>query len=172
MAKSTQLKWVGWFYILFSWSTVVYAAQNDKFLTGMQSIPLESFKYVIIIVGLSGAAATLTKLTKENAPRIRSLPLEIAKDVVTSFAAGVLAFLVAGWVDSSIYAFPFWLHAIFIFLAGWGGGNFLETAFNEGMTQGVVPMFRNFINRVLGRQQEAPAPPPPVTPPVQEETPQ
>lgn len=170
MAQSFQLRFVAWFYIIFCWNTIVYAAENDKFITGMQSIPLESFKYVFGIVALSGAAATLTKLTKENPPKFRSIPLEIIKDVVTSFAAGTLAFLVCGWVDSSIYGFPFWLHAIVIFFAGWGGSNFLETAFNEGMTQGIVPVFRNFINRILGRQVEAPPAPPVV--PAKEETPQ
>lgn len=167
MAKSAQLRLAAWFYILFSWSAVVYAAENDKFLAGMQSIPLESFKYIIIIVALSGAASTLTKLTKRDAPYIKNLSLEIVKDVVTSFAAGVLAFFFAGWVDSSIYAFPFWLHAIVIFLAGWGGGGFLEATFEEGF----IPACRSLMNRLLGRINAA-APPAAPTVPPQEETPQ
>lgn len=148
MAKSLQLKYVLWAYILMSWSVVVYAAERDKFVTGMEAIPYEAFKYVLILVAFAGTAATLAKLTKKDAPPIRNLPLEIAKDTVGSFAAGVFAFLATSWVDAEIYKISFWFQALVIFFSGYGGSQFLASVFSDDFR----PAVSNFIARALGRQ--------------------
>lgn len=161
MAKSFQLKrFAIWFCAFFSWSLVVDAAEKDRFVTGIEAIPFEALKYILIIVAISGSAATLTKLTKENAPIIKNLPLEIVKDAVTSFAAGVFAFLVTSWLDTE----PFWLQASIIFMAGYGGSRLLEAVYADGFTT----VLKNFINRMLGKSMVEP----PSPPAVKEETPQ
>jgi hypothetical protein len=159
VAKS-QLRLVAWIIITIAWSATVVAAEKDRFVTGIEAIPYEALKYVLFIVAISGSAATLTKLTKENAPIIKNLPLELLKDGVTSFAAGVFAFFVTSWQSDFI---PFWLQAVIIFMAGYGGSRFLEAVYADGFTSVV----KNFINRMLGKQAE-----PPVVPPAKEETPQ
>lgn len=147
MAKSLTLRYVIWAQALMVWSAVVYAAETDKFVTGVEAIPFEAFKYVLIIAVVSGTAATLTKITKLDSqgqlPRYRSLTLEIVKDVVCSLAAGVLAFFATSWIKG----IDFWLQAIVIFMAGYGGSRFLEAVFSDGFT----PALGNFFNRVLGR---------------------
>lgn len=159
MAKSS-LRIVIWFWTLTMWGVTVYAAEKDRFVTGIEAIPFEALKYILIIVAISGSAATLTKLTKENAPIIRNLPLEIVKDAVTSFAAGVLAFFVTSWQHEYI---PFWLQAIIIFMAGYGGSRFLETVFTEGFTPAMKGGWDWLVSRITGRQP---------SPPTKEETPQ
>lgn len=159
MAASLQLKIAIWFYILTSWTVVVYAAEQDKFSTGIEAIPFESFKYVLIIVAISGTAATLTKLTKTHDPNlpppppIKNLPLEIVKDAVTSFAAGVFAFLVTSWWEGV----DFWMQAIIIFIAGYGGSRALESVFNEGF----MPWMRGVFDRILNRHPTSATPAPP-----------
>lgn len=151
MAKSVQLKYLtytAWFLGLISFSVVVYAAENDKFATGMDAIPFASFKYILILTVISGVLSVLVKLCKPNPVIIRSLPLEIAKDAVGSLAAGVLAYLVTSWIDAAITPVNFLAQAIVIFFAGYGGSRWIESAYEDGF----LAWTKGLINRILGRQ--------------------
>lgn len=158
MAKSTQLKYLAytaWLLGMLSFSMVVYAAENDKFATGMDAIPFGALKYVLYLVLLSGVLSTLVKLCKPNPPIVRSLTLEIAKDAVGSLAAGVVAYLFTSWVDSAITPVNFLAQAIIIFFAGYGGSRWIESAYEDGF----LAWTKGIIRRVLSRQEP---PPPPV----------
>lgn len=139
MAKSLQLKYAIWAYLFMAWSTMAYAADN-RFVDGLESIPHKAFAYVIGLAILGGAAGTLNKLSRPDTS-VRNLPLEIIKDTFASVVAGLLAFFAAGWVDK----FDFWLTAIVITLAGYGGSKVLDAA----LVDGVMPWVKDLARRVF-----------------------
>lgn len=139
MAKSLQLKYAIWAYLSLTWSAMAYAADNN-FVTGIESIPHKAFAYVIGLAVIGGAAGTLTKLARPDVV-VHNLCLEIVKDIMASIVAGLLAFFVASWADK----FDFWLTAIAITLAGYGGSKVLDTALAEG----ALPWLRDFMRRVF-----------------------
>lgn len=139
MAKSLQLKYAIWAYLFLTWSTMAYAADN-RFVDGIEAIPHKAFAYVLGLAIIGGAAGTLTKLSRPDVV-VRSLPLEISKDIMASLVAGLLAFFASSWVDK----FDFWLTAIAITLAGYGGSKVLDAA----LVEGAMPWLRDFMRRVF-----------------------
>lgn len=139
MAKSYQLKYAIWAYLLMTWSALAYAAESP-FVTGIDAIPQKAFAYVFGLAIIGGAAGTLAKLARPDVV-VRNLPLEIAKDIVASLVAGMLAFFITSWLDN----FDFWLTAIAITMAGYGGSKVLDFALVEGF----MPWLRDLLRRVF-----------------------
>jgi len=154
VAKSLQLKIAILLHLLLTWCTFAYAAEENSFVAGLESIPLKAIGLVLFISVVGGSASTLTKIARPDVV-VRSLALEISKDMVCSIAAGMLLFLFTSW-----WTWNFWGQATMILLAGYGGSKVLDFSLAEG--------FFPALSRALGRS----AAPPPVVPPVQEETPQ
>lgn len=148
MAKSVQLKWAIWIYMLLNWTAVAYASESP-FVAGIEKIPAKAVVYVFGLAVLGGAAGTLTKLARTDIV-VRNLSLEITKDIVASLAAGVFVFLFTSWWDD----INFWLQAAFITLAGYGGSKVLDLALADGL----LP----WMQRVFGRNVDAAPNRPPV----------
>lgn len=157
MAKSLQLKIALVLHLLLTWSAFAYAAEENSFVAGMESIPLKAIGLVLFISVVGGSASTLTKIARPDVV-VRSLILEIVKDFVCSIAAGLLVFLFTSW-----WTWNFWGQATMILLAGYGGSKVLDFSLTEG--------FFPALGRALGRTTVPPVAVPPVTPPT-EETPQ
>lgn len=157
MAKNVQLNRVLWVYILFCWVGIAYASELS-FADGIESIPLKAFGYVAVLSILGGMAATLPKIINP-AIVITNLPGEIIKDVVLSFFAGLVVFLVAIW-----WEWAWSKTCLVILLAGAGNAKFIDMVLNKGFFPGVA--------KAIGKTSE-PASPPPSAPPVnREESPQ
>lgn len=140
MAKSLQLKYAIWLYLLLNWTAVAYAAENPL-VEGLEAIPGKAIAYVLALSVVGGAAGTLTKLARPDIV-IRSLGLEISKDVATSVLAGILMFFATSWTPWV----TFWPQAIAITMAGYGGSKTLDLALNDGF----FPWMRSVAQRVLG----------------------
>lgn len=150
MAKSLQLKYAIWTYLLMTWSVVAYAAENPL-VAGIEAIPLKAVLYVFALSIVGGAAGTLTKLARPDI-QVRNLPLEIAKDMVASVAAGLIVFFFTSWWDDV----NFWLQAALVTMAGYGGSKVLDLALADG--------FLPWLQRAFGRAASEP--------PRREDTPQ
>lgn len=150
MAKSLQLKYAIWAYLLLTWSALAYAADNPL-VTGLESIPHKAIAYVLGLAIIGGAAGTLTKLSRPDTV-VRNLPLEICKDILASIVAGLLAFFLASWANR----FDFWLIAAMVTMAGYGGSKMLDVA----LVEGAMPWFRDFLRRVFNvpPPKDGPAP--------------
>lgn len=157
MAKSLQLKIAILLHLLLTWCTFAYAAEENSFVAGLESIPLKAIGLVLFISVVGGSASTLTKIARPDVV-VRSLALEISKDMVCSIAAGMLLFLFTSW-----WTWNFWGQATMILLAGYGGSKVLDFSLSEG--------FFPALARALGRTAESTKPANPITPPVQEESP-
>lgn len=151
MAKSSsQLKQAIWAYLCVQWSAVAYAAEHPL-VAGIESIPLAAMLYVFALSIVGGAAGTLTKLARPEI-QVRNLPLEIAKDIVASIAAGMLVFFFTSWWKDV----NFWLQAALVTMAGYGGSKVLDLALADG--------FLPWLQRAFGRTT--------AEPPRREDTPQ
>lgn len=159
MAKSIQLKFavaLCWVFALVS-SITVYAAETVKPVGGLSAIPLDDINRCLLIIFFGGLLATLMKMTAANPPYIRSLTLEIFKDSVGSFVAGLIGYLVVNWIDQEYTKIHILLQPCIIFFCAFGGSRLIEPVYNEGVT-GFLTMFRAFLSRLIGRQNP-PAPP-------------
>lgn len=157
MAKSVQLKWTIWCYLILTWSAVCYAAEARSLTEGLSSIPARDVGVVLVLSIVGGVAGTLVKLTKRDVI-VANLPLEIAKDMMASLVVGLLTFFFTSWWDGVSY----WLQAGLIMLAGYGGSKVLDMLLDEGG----IPWLRSLFSRLFGRHTEAP-----VVPPAREDTP-
>lgn len=142
MAKSYQLKYAALIYLGVFWCAVAYAAENPL-VEGIEAIPGKAVLYVLALSIVGGAAGTLTKLARPDIV-VHNLALEIAKDVLTSIVAGLLAFFFTSWSNS----ISFWPQAILITMAGYGGSKVLDMALADGF----IPWFQ----RMFGKTQEKP----------------
>lgn len=156
MAKSTiELSRIIWFYILFCWASFGYATELT-FAEGIETIPFKAIVYVFGMSVLGGMAATLPKLV--NAPNvIQNKTLEIIKDIVCSFVAGLILFLVAIWQE-----WPWSLTCLLVLLGGAGNAKFIDVVLNNGFFPRVAQFFGKMPDPV----------PPPAVQPMREETPQ
>lgn len=142
MAKSLQLKYAVWVYLLLNWSVVAYAAENPL-VEGIESIPVKAMLYVFALSTVGGAAGTLTRMASPSRPTVTNLPLEISKDVMSSLLAGILAFFFTSWAKDTI---SFWPQAALITLAGYGGSKTLDIA----LTEGLMPWLKSLMERLFG----------------------
>lgn len=144
VAKNVQLKRVIWAYLLFCWASIVYASELS-FAEGVESIPFRAMGYVLVLSVLGGMAATLPKIINPVIT-IRSIPLEIVKDVVCSFVAGLIIFFAAIELTWS-WSFT----CLLILLGGAGGAKFIDLLLNNGFFPRVAQFF--------GKMPDPPAPP-------------
>lgn len=152
MAKSIQLRFATalcWFFASLTCCAVAYAADNDKFVTGIEAIPFRSFGYVLIIIVVAGPLATLSKMTKKDRVPITDLPLEIIKDQLGSLAAGVLAFLTVGWIDTTWVTIDVKAQVGIIFFSAYGGNRLIESIANDKF----FPLVHEIFDRITGRSK-------------------
>lgn len=150
MAKSLQLKYAIWAYLIFNWGAVAYAAESPL-VAGLESIPIKALGYVLALSVIGGTAGTLTKIARPDIA-IGNLPLEITKDMSASIVAGVLAFFFTSWFKEG---FNFWLQAALVTMAGYGGSKVLDVM----LIDGALPGLREFMQRVLNiKPKDGPTP--------------
>lgn len=153
MAKNVmQLRQIIWLHLLLCWASVVLASE-PSFVEGIETVPLKAFGYVFVLSVLGGMAATIPKILLPQSANIRSMWLEVIKDVVCSFVAGLLIFFFATWQK-----WPWALQCLLFLLGGAGNAKFIDIALNNGFFPRVA--------QALGK-----VPDPVVTPPPQEPQP-
>lgn len=140
MAKSVQLKIAIWFYLCAFWCAAAYAAETDL-AKGIESIPFAAIKYTIMFSLIGGAANTLNKITKTDI-QIKSVWLEVVKDMFCGMAAGMLVFLLVSWTPM-----PFTIQAALITLGGAGGSRVIDRGVEDGLFGWMGDVFK----RLLGR---------------------
>lgn len=136
MAKSMQLRTAFWCYLMVFWSAAAYAAENS-FAAGMESIPFQSIKYVLFLAAIGGAAGTLNKVSNPDL-QVRSIWLEIIKDIFASLVVGLIIFFFTSWTTLN-----FWIQAGLITIGGFGGTKTLDHA----LVNGLFP----WIGRIFGK---------------------
>lgn len=135
MANSVQrLKACLWFYLSFGYGSVLYASELT-FAEGIESLPFKAIGYVLVLSVLGGMAATLPKIINP-AITIRSIPLEIIKDVVCSFVAGLIIFFAMIELKQT-WSFT----CLLILLGGAGGAKFIDLLLNNGFFPRVAQFF-------------------------------
>lgn len=79
-------------FLLLSWSVTAYAATQvvGAFGADLASVPAIAYLITVILSGIGGAASTLQRLS--SAPDLSRWKLEVARDLVCSIAAGLVAF--------------------------------------------------------------------------------
>lgn len=154
MAKSKQLKYAIWLYLLLNWGAVAYAAENSM-IEGIESIPAKAIMYVLCLAVVGGAAGTLTKLAKPDTV-VRNLPLEIVKDLFASVVAGMLAYFFTNYKSAGGASMDFWLQAAIVTIAGYGGSKFLDLV----LIDGIGPWLKALMQRMLGVTPKEGSPPP------------
>lgn len=158
MAKSVKLRyaiWICWLLGLTSYSAIVYAAEHDVKVRGLESIPFGELPYIWPIILVGGLLGVLTKMADVNRPQFRSNVLEVAKDLVGALAGGGIMFLIGSWIDMSVYPFDIKGRFTAIFFASYGGARFVEIVYTEGF----LNWCRRMIKKWTGEAQAA-APPP------------
>jgi len=131
-------------YLFVIWAPFAIAS-DLSFAEGIESIPLKAFGYVAVLSILGGMAATLPKVINPTIV-INNLWGEILKDVLFSFLAGLIVFLIAIW-----WEWPWAQTCLAILLSGAGNAKFLDMVINKG--------FLPRVEQALGRNT-APAPTP------------
>jgi hypothetical protein len=157
VAKSLRLKLavpLCWALGLTACSALALAAERDPLVVGIDAIPFEELTYVLPIILVGALLSTLIKMSKLDRPQFRSVPLEIAKDIVGSVCAGGLMFLGMLWVNKSLYEIDILGRFIAIFFASYGGSKLIEIAYEEGFTS----WFKGLWSRVTGRVTQAAQP--------------
>ncbi len=128
MRDSYQLTKLCWTWLLTFWSASAWAA-STTFASDLSSIPAAA---VAVAVGLSligGAAATLTKIANPEFV-VKSVPLEISKDIFASVVAGLVTYSLCAWQE-----LPLVLQPGIITIAGYGGSRVLERYLAAGMSR-------------------------------------
>lgn len=142
MGKSIQLKLCALVHLFIIATAFAYAADAKEFVAGIEAIPLDAFKYVAVVAFAAGTGATLIKVARPDIV-VRSLPLEIAKDLFCSVLAGTLVFAFTSWLGLTM-----WPQLILILMAGFGGTQVLDVALAKG--------FFPWLSVVLGRLSGSP----------------
>lgn len=159
MAKSIQLRiamLVCWFFALTTCSAVVFAAEQERKIKGIEAIPFDDLKYIWPIITCAAILSTLTKMNKVDRLPVRSLPVEIAKDIFGSICAGGVTFLGLAWLHTAGYPVETAGRFIIIFFMAYGGSRIIEIMYNEGL----IVWGRGLIARVMGRIQSGTGTPP------------
>jgi hypothetical protein len=141
--------------MMVAWATAAYAAELS-FAEGIETVPFKAVVYVFFLSVLGGMAATLPKMLSP-AIVIKNLPLEIIKDVVCSFVAGLILFLISIWQE-----WPWSLTCLLVLLGGAGNAKVIDLALNNGLFPKLGQAFGKGADPV----------PPPAVQPMREETPQ
>lgn len=143
MRNPLQLKRAFWLWLLTIWSTTAWAAQST-FAADLSSIPLEAIKWTVLLSFIGGAASTTNKIAAPDVV-VRSIPLEILKDVMASLVAGLVTFFLCSWINV-----PYWLQAALITLAGYGGSKALD----QLLVNGLFAWFEKMFGRLTGKETQ------------------
>jgi ABC-type xylose transport system permease subunit len=119
MPTATQLKSFVSFWLLLFWSIAAYAAQ-ETFGGDLRDIPPAAVAISVLLAIIGGAAYTASKLAAPDV-QVKSVPLEVLKDVLTSIVVGFIVFCVGSYMQ-----WPSVVQAGLITLAGYGGSRVLE----------------------------------------------
>ncbi|MDQ1923949.1 phage holin family protein [Massilia pseudoviolaceinigra] len=116
-----------WTWLLSSWDTSATAATN--FASDLSSIPLDGVAVAVTLSLVGGAAGTLQKIASPDVV-IKSLPLEIAKDILISLVAGLVTYSLCAWQE-----IPLLLQPGCITIAAYGGSRVLERYLSAGISR-------------------------------------
>ncbi|ATQ74872.1 MULTISPECIES: phage holin family protein [Massilia] len=116
-----------WTWLLSSWDTSAIAATN--FASDLSSIPLDGVAVAVTLSLVGGAAGTLQKIASPDVV-IKSLPLEIAKDILISLVAGLVTYSLCAWQE-----IPLLLQPGCITIAAYGGSRVLERYLSAGISR-------------------------------------
>jgi uncharacterized BrkB/YihY/UPF0761 family membrane protein len=128
MRHSLQLKQLCWAWLASFWTASAWAAQAT-FVGDLAAIPPAAVAVSALLAIIGGAAFTAQKMA-DPATVVKSVILEITKDILTSVVAGLLTFFLSSWAG-----FPAVLQAACITLAGYGGSRVLERYLIAGMAR-------------------------------------
>lgn len=82
-----RAEWAG---LACAWPVAAWAyTRAEAFGAELAAIPLEALGYAALLALLGGLASTLRKIANPDAP-LRSVGLEVAKDLSTSLVAGLM----------------------------------------------------------------------------------
>jgi hypothetical protein len=108
------------------WTTAAWAAQVT-FVEDLTMIPPAAVAISALLSIIGGAAFTAQKMA-DPATVVKSVTLEIIKDILASVVAGLLTFFVCSWAG-----FAPVLQAACITIAGYGGSRVLERYLNTAL---------------------------------------
>ena len=140
MRDYLQLKQVAWAWLLTLWSTTAWAA-TATFASDLSKIPVAAVAVAIVLALIGGATATLQKIANPETV-VKSVRLEVAKDILSSVVAGLVTYSVCAWQE-----FPLLLQPACITIAGYGGSRVLERYLAAGMSR---------IDRLGGKPESTP----------------
>ncbi|UVA80481.1 MULTISPECIES: phage holin family protein [Pandoraea] len=127
MQQIIKLTWGMW---LLCWATAAIAGSAVTFDQDLAHVAPAAIVLTVVFSLLGGVANTLQKLARVDAPPVRSVPLEVAKDLVVGVVAGLAAFFVSEWME-----WRWALEALAITLAGYGGSRVLDAVLNRGLRE-------------------------------------
>lgn len=113
--------------LLASWAASASAATS--FASDLSRIPLDGVAVAITLSLVGGAAGTLQKIASPDVV-IKSLPLEIAKDILVSLVAGLVTYSLCAWQE-----IPLLLQPGCITVAAYGGSRVLERYLSAGISR-------------------------------------
>lgn len=128
MRDSLQLKQLLWAWLASFWTASAWAAQTT-FAGDLATIPPAAVAVSALLAFIGGAAFTAQKMA-DPATVVKSVALEIIKDILVSIVAGLLTFFTCSWLG-----WPPMLQAACITLAGYGGSRVLERYLIAGMSR-------------------------------------
>lgn len=140
MRDSLQLKQVLWAWLLSIWSASAWAA-STTFASDLSKIPAAAVAVAVVLSLIGGGAATLQKIANPEAV-IKSVWLEVTKDVFGSVVAGLVTYSLCAWQE-----IPLLLQPGCITIAGYGGSRVLERYLAAGMSR---------IDRLGGKPESTP----------------
>ena len=115
-------------WLLMFWSTSAWAA-SKTFASDLSSIPPAAVAVAIGLALIGGATATLQKIAAPDFV-VKSLALEVIKDICSSVVAGLVTYSVCAWQE-----LPLLIQPAFITIAGYGGSRVLERYLAAGMAR-------------------------------------
>jgi ABC-type xylose transport system permease subunit len=129
MSNRLQLKSLVTVWLLLFWSVAAFAAQAT-FVGDLRDIPPAAVAISILLAIIGGSAYSAQKVADVNI-KIKSVPLEVVKDLLTSIVVGLLIFCLGSYLE-----WPSVVQAGFITLGGYGGSRVLEPLLGVFMKRG------------------------------------
>lgn len=126
MRDSLQLRNLMWGWLISFWSVAAWAAQVS-FTADLALIPPAAIAVSVLLSIIGGAAFSASKLADPETV-VKSVSLEIVKDILASIVAGLLTFFICSWLN-----FAAVLQAACITIAGYGGSRVLERYLNSAL---------------------------------------
>lgn len=124
--RNLQLKQLVWAWLITFWSAGACAAQAT-FAGDLAAIPPAAIAVSVLLAVIGGAAFTAQKMAGPTTV-VKSVALEIIKDILASIVAGLLTFFICSWLN-----FAAVLQAACITIAGYGGSRVLERYLNSAL---------------------------------------